>query len=236
MHHKKTEKQKIKPITEVENIVVLSAHSDDYVLGVGGAIAKYVQEGKKVYAIVFCSGEMSHPWMKEKIIKKLRWEEALGASKLLGCETLALNLKETKVEDTFKKNKCENKLLQFLKNKKPSKIFTHSLEDYHPDHKAVNRITMRLVDKLKNKNSQNTNASKPEVYIYSIWNPVSLHTSYPALYVDISKYIPAKVKALRAFRSQQLHIFGPLFLLTFRNFFDGLKIRTKAAEKFFRVQ
>ncbi|MBS3124303.1 PIG-L family deacetylase [Candidatus Woesearchaeota archaeon] len=225
----------------VETVVVMSAHSDDYVLGVGGTIAKYVQEGKKVYAVVFCTGEMSHPWMKERIIKKLRWEEALQASKILGCSTLALNLKETKVEEMFKKNKEEHKLIQFLKYKKPTKIITHSPEDYHPDHKAVYRITKQMVDKLNRQNNPKQKAIKtenikPEVYIYSIWNPVSIYTSYPSLYVDISKHITTKLKALKAFRSQQLHISYPIFLLSFHNLFDGLKIRAKAAEKFFRVQ
>ena len=35
-----------------ETIIVFSAHSDDFVIGAGGTIAKYTQEGKKVIAIV----------------------------------------------------------------------------------------------------------------------------------------------------------------------------------------
>ncbi|MEK6845367.1 MAG: PIG-L family deacetylase, partial [Nanoarchaeota archaeon] len=42
-----------------ETVVVFGAHSDDFVIGAGGTIAKYQQEGKKILAVVFSYGESS---------------------------------------------------------------------------------------------------------------------------------------------------------------------------------
>ena len=58
-----------------ETIIVMSAHSDDFVIGAGGTIAEYIKQGKKVISIVFSYGEKSHPWLKEKVVQKFRIQE-----------------------------------------------------------------------------------------------------------------------------------------------------------------
>jgi N-acetylglucosamine malate deacetylase 1 len=211
-----------------ETIIVFSAHSDDFVIGAGGTIANYTKEGKKVIAVIFTYGEKSHPWLKESIVKKMRSDETLEAAKVLKCQTIFFDLKEFKFMDDYKKNdKVKNTLLELIKKEKPSKIFTHSDDDPHPDHKGVYAITKDIYDGLKN---------PPELYIYSIWNPVSFRTQFPSLYVDISKTFRTKLKALKTFRSQKLHVAYPLFLLIYRAIKDGFKLRKRFGEHFFRIQ
>src|SRR3989338_7642304 len=126
-----------------ESILVFSAHSDDFVLGAGGTIANYVTEGKKVRAIIFTRGEMSHPWLKEKFIFKVRSKETVEACKVLGCETSQVDLKEASFAGDYRKNpKVEKELLELIERIRPSKIFTHSPEDPHPLHKEVHKITL----------------------------------------------------------------------------------------------
>ena len=78
--------------------------------------------------------------------------------------------------------------------------------------------------------------SKTEVYIYSVWNPVSFKTKFPALFVDVAKTFKVKMKALKLFQSQQFHIAYPVFMVVFRAFKDGFKIKKRYAEKFYRLQ
>lgn len=210
-----------------ETIIVMSAHTDDFVLGAGGTIAKYIQEGKKVIAVIFSLGEKSHFWLKDKVIKKVRAHETLEASKFLKCKEIILDLKDQRIAEEYAEKNMEAKLLKLLEKENPTKIFTHSNEDLHPDHKTVNKITIDLLGKLK---------KKPEVYIYSIWNPVSLQTRYPTLYIDITKTFSLKMKALKLYKSQKIIISYPVFILVFHNFRDGFKIRKWFAEKFFRIQ
>ncbi|MFH1405623.1 MAG: PIG-L family deacetylase [Nanoarchaeota archaeon] len=128
-----------------ETIIVFGAHSDDFVIGAGGSIAEYVKEGKKVIAIALSFGEKSHPWLKEKIIKKTRLDETFEAGKILSCKVLFFNLREGHFYEDYQKKGIDQKLLDLLKKERPTKIFTHSQEDPHPDHKAVNNITLELL-------------------------------------------------------------------------------------------
>lgn len=219
----KSRKKRGKP----ETVIVFSAHTDDFVLGAGGTIAKYRKEGKKVVAIVFSLGEMSHPWMKKHIIKKIRAEETKQASTFLGCKVVICDLRDQHIAEDYLQQQLTPRLIRLLQVAKPTKIFTHSHEDLHPDHRAVYRITVDLLALAQ---------VKPEVYMYSIWNPVSLRTDYPTLYVDTHATFFKKLKAIRLFHSQQIHISYPVFLLLFHNLRDGLRIRRWCAEKFFRIR
>jgi LmbE family N-acetylglucosaminyl deacetylase len=213
-----------------EAIVVFSAHSDDFVIGAGGTLAKYVQEGKKVIVVIFTYGEKSHPWIKERYVQKTRIQEAEDASQFLGCRTIFLGLEELNFYADYKKKaNWEKELLHLLNKERPSKIFTHSDEDPHPDHRAVNRITLELFDQIRFQ-------PKPEVYIYSVWNPISFKTKYPRLYVNISKNFSTKLKTLRLYRSQKIQIAYPLFLLIFRACIEGWRVRARFGEKFFRIR
>ena len=212
-----------------ETIIVLSAHSDDFVLGAGGTIANYTKERKKVIAIVFSYGENSHPWLKEKVVQKMRSDETFEASKILHCKTYFFDCRELHFTEDYHQKNIEQKMIQLITKEKPTKIFTHSHEDPHPDHKAVHNITLNLLEKLPSSN-------QPEVYMYSIWNPVSFRTKYPALYNNISTTFKTKMEALKTFRSQRIIISYPLLILIWRNFFEGFKTRSRFAEKFFRIK
>lgn len=208
-----------------ETILVLGAHSDDFVIGCGGTIAKYAEEGKKVISVVFSYGENSHPWLKHKVIQKMRKAEAEEAGKVLNCEIIIFDLLEFKFMGEYPR--IEEKLLKIINKEKPSKIFTHSNEDPHPDHKAVNTITLKLCDK---------SGYKPEIYIYSVWNPVSFKTQFPALYIDITSTFKLKLRALKKFESQLTRIIYPITLLFYRALKDGFHIRKRFAEHFFRIR
>lgn len=212
-----------------DTILILSAHSDDFVLGAGGTIVKYAKEGRKILVIVFSYGEKSHPWLKVHITKKMRSEEAFQASKILGCKTSFLGLHEFKFYEEYQPGAAKQELQRIIATEKPAKIFTHSQEDPHPDHQAVNKITLELYNSIPL-------SSKPEVYTYSVWNPVSFRTFYPALYIDVSKTFSTKLKALQKFQSQRIHIAYPFLLLVFRSFKDGFHIRKRFGEHFFKIR
>ena len=126
------------------------------------------------------------------------------------------------MEDYLQK-RLKAEFVRLIEKYQPTKIFTHSSEDPHPDHKAVHEITLQVYEEL---------SIKPELYIYSIWNPVSFKTNYPSLYVDISKTFPLKMKALWKFKSQKVHIIYPVFLLIYKAVKDGIKMRKRYGEHF----
>ncbi|MEK6900994.1 MAG: PIG-L deacetylase family protein [Nanoarchaeota archaeon] len=210
-----------------ETIIVCSAHSDDFVIGAGGTIAKYAKEGKKVIAVVFSYGELSHPWLKGHVVRSMRSKESYEAGRVLNCKVLLFKLREGKFLEDYQKRGMEEKFNSILKRAKPTKIFTHSNEDPHPDHKAVHHITLQAYETMQ---------KKPDVYIYSVWNPVSLKTHYPALYVNIFETFSTKLAALKTFHSQKVHVAYPLVLLILRSVLAGLKLGTLFGEKFFKIR
>lgn len=211
-----------------ENILFICAHSDDHVIGAGGTIRKYVLEGKKVLVLILSYGEKSHPWLKKRVTKKMRENEAIEAGKLLGCRTKFYDLEEGHFQKEFQEKALEKEFLKIIKRNKPSKIFTHSNEDPHPDHRAVYQIVLDLVKKT----------NKTEIYVFSVWNPVSLRKSlYPKLYVDISKTFITKIKAVRCYQSQRIQAIYPLIIGIFvRAIKNGLNIHARFAEKFYKVK
>lgn len=222
------QEKKIAKNSNKETVIVFSAHSDDFVIGAGGTIANYTKEGKKVIAIVMSYGEKSHVWLKKNIVQKMRSAETMEACKVLKCKALFFDLREGNFQEDYTAKKMEQQFLDLLNSLKPVKIFTHSSEDPHPDHRATHTITLDLYEKL---------SYKPEVYIYSVWNPVSFKTIYPSLYINISKTLSTKLQALRTFHSQKIHVAYPLLLLLLRAVRDGFKMRgARFAEKFFRIR
>jgi LmbE family N-acetylglucosaminyl deacetylase len=212
-----------------ENILVFSAHSDDFVLGAGATIAKYTKEGKNVHCIVFSYGEQSHPWIKEEEVQKMRSKEGHDAAKVLGCTVEFFDLLELKFISGAKDKKVVDKLVKIVKKLKPQKIFTHSKDDPHPDHKAVNKLTLEMFEKLKK-------YERPGLFVFSVWNPIDLRTAYPALKVKVKNTFSKKVKALDQFPSQYFHIIYPRFMIYFRGINEGLKMGTLFAEKFYKIK
>ena len=56
-------------------IVVIVAHPDDEVLGCGGAIASYADQGHEVTSVIFTYGENANLYESPKKLAKIRYAE-----------------------------------------------------------------------------------------------------------------------------------------------------------------
>ena len=65
------------------NLLIIAPHADDEILGVGGTIAKYVDDGHKVYVCIVTSG---HPTMFPKVASKELRREVSCVHEFLGIE------------------------------------------------------------------------------------------------------------------------------------------------------
>src|SRR3989338_9727691 len=135
-----------------DSILVLCAHSDDQIFGPGGAIAKYSEQGKEVFTIIFSYGETSHLHLKRKVAVKMRVEEAKEADKIIGGSGIYfLGLDEGSFIKEAGSRGINKILKRIILDKKPAKIFTHSSDDPHNDHRAVYRIVTETFDKMRYK-------------------------------------------------------------------------------------
>lgn len=226
-------------MNEEKNILVVCAHSDDQVIGPGGAMAKYAREGYNVHTIIFSYGEMSHPHMKRSYIAKLRVEESREADKIIGGKSvLFLGLKDGAIKEEFFKKKMGRKLENLFLKFSPKMIFTHSRDDLLPDHRFVRDVVLKTYDKLNGKKRLSC-----DVYSFDVWNVWNLlKRDKPLLIVDISKTFKFKTRALKGFKSQ-INFFSHTFLVNVlfvsvyvKSWVNGLRYGFKRVEVFYKLR
>lgn len=215
-----------------ETILVIVAHNDDHIIAAGGTLAKYAAEGKKIRTIIFSYGQASHPHLKPEVIKERRYKESLESDKLLGGSGVVyLGLNEGKFLKQYRERKLKKKLSYLIAHEKPTKIFTLGPDDVHPDHNAVHKIVMELVQ---------SKDIKCDVYAFEVWTAVKLRRrDAPKLVVDVSDTYETKVKALEAHKSQFQHLtpFMTVFRFTtwLRALTCGWTHSCKYAEEFYKL-
>jgi LmbE family N-acetylglucosaminyl deacetylase len=210
-----------------ESVMVICAHPDDEVIGVGGTISKYINEGKDVSVVRFSYGEKSHQWLKTRVTAEMRKKEAEAAKKVLGYEeSLYLAIEEGKFVE--QKEMIQKELKKIILKKRPKKIFTHNNLDPHGDHKAVRMNVLEVVDSIK---------IRPEVFMFDVWNVLDFRRiEHPQLYVDITDTFADKIAALKCFKSQ---VSSMLLLVGFvyaKAIGHGLTHHVRFAERFFKIR
>ncbi|MBU0756735.1 MAG: PIG-L family deacetylase [Nanoarchaeota archaeon] len=216
-----------------ETIMVLCAHNDDQIIGVGGTIAKYAKHGKRIVTVIFSYGEGSHPHLKKEVIIKTRVKESRSADKILcgdNGSTYYLGLTEGKFRQQIDDKDIGTKIAKLIEEHNPSKIFTHSIDDPHRDHKVVYRFVMDLIKKIK---------YKGDVYAFNVWNLfINIRMrNKPRLVVDITETFRIKIDALERHKSQFIQAKLPLtWSMYARAILQGLIYKKKYAEVFFKIR
>ncbi len=207
------------------NILVFCAHSDDEAIGMGGTIAKYVAEKKKVIKIVFSHGEKSIPHLQERVVKKARHKETDEASEFIGIAVNKnLGLKDTRLKQEIERPGVAKKVTEIITLYDPERIYVPSQLDPHPDHQAVNIIVLDVVKKL---------TKHYPVYAFEVWNIVK--ETHPRLYIDISEYMDTKMTYIKMFKSQWMYMVTLFLPAFFRSFYYGRKNNCKYAERFYKL-
>jgi len=200
--------------------MTVSPHADDVEIGMGGTIAKLIDEGHQVKVLVViipcedASGRV-HGDMKE-----MRWREAEISAEYLGVELEILDLDPYEFKFDRKNTKIFDKI---TKDFNPQKIFIPWEFDSHQDHQNLAKIMFVA-----------TRKNTASLYMYETMMPggISSHSFKPQLFMDITRYIEQKDKSMRKYRSvfgSQHDIFeGILGRARFR----GNQIGVKYAEAF----
>lgn len=222
--------------SKVRRIVVICAHSDDEIFGVGATLAKYASLGAKVYTVVLSYGEKSNPVFKKDIMVKTRQREAEEADKFIGGNGVEfIGLREGAFMDDYLLHK--GKLVDIIMKKRPDLIFTHSPDDLHKDHRNTLAIVKDLVDTIYPKEQGGAKGMKrPLVFAFDIWTFFNFkNKSLPVLYVDVSDFFNDKTEALKLFKSQRMSLFFLGFGVYFNAIFNGFKIGKRFAEVFYKI-
>ncbi|MBN2367987.1 PIG-L family deacetylase [Candidatus Woesearchaeota archaeon] len=214
-----------------ETVLFICAHNDDQIVGAGGTIAKYAKEGKKIVTVIFSFGEFALFHLDEKVSKKTRVKESKRAAKLLGeSELYYLGLKEGHFKEGIEEKDINSKIKAIIKRIKPSKVFSHSMDDPHPDHRDVYTFTAGLLEEIN---------YKGDFYSFNVWNLFLnfRRRDLPKLVVDITDTFKIKVEAFRKHKSQQINAILPLMWNVYvQAVMHGFNNHVRYAEVFYKIR
>lgn len=181
-----------------DKILVIAPHPDDEVLGVGGTIARYSEEGAEVYVVVATKG---FPPDYPEDAYLLARQEASSAHAILGVkETIFLDFPAARL-DTVPHRDVNGKLCEIVRRIVPNKLFVPFVGDIHMDHQLI------FLSSLVAARPNHPQAPK-EIYAYETlsetnWNAPYLAPNFvPNVFIDISAYLETKLQAMQMYASQ----------------------------------
>ena len=207
------------------DLLAFGAHPDDVELGCGGTIAKTIAEGKKVGIVDFTQGEMS-----TRGTPQLRALESQAAADILGVSFREnLNFKDAFIVND---HKHQMEVIAVLRKYQPKVVLCNAIRDRHTDHaKASDLVSqacflsgLRRIETHDEEGNPQTAFRPQHVFHYIQWEELT-----PDFVVDISRFLPKKMEAIRAFKSQfyDEKEEGPQTPISSLNFLESVASRAK---------
>lgn len=188
------------------NVLIIAAHPDDEILGMGGTILKHTSHKDNVTIVYMATGVTARKAsedLKSREDKNLQNEilelrnDALKAAKLL-------NVKNVKFYD-FPDNQMDSiTLLNVVKaiekeidSVKPERVYTNHYGDLNVDHKIVSNATLTACRPL--------NGPVKEILSFEVLSSTEWSYPYtfkPNYFVNIKKELPKKIDAMKMFKSE----------------------------------
>ena len=207
-----------------ERILVLAPHVDDDMIGCGGAILKYLKDGKEVHiAYLTQSNKRGSLGLNSEEIIRERKEEAEAVAKEIGLPLNHLYFLSAKDSELLSTDMVEQ-LKKLMDTVNPDVVFFPSIIDTHADHYAVSKKIYELSQAY---NEVLENAS---LMMYEVQNPIS--PVYSNTILDITEVYNEKISLLNHYKSQQTSF----YFLPIMNCLNGIILgEGKRAEVYIRT-
>lgn len=176
-------------------ILIIAPHPDDEVLGCGGTISKHVNKGDEVYLCIVTKA-YTPDWSKEFI--ETRKREINESNNVLGIKkTYLLNFPTVKL-DTVPQKELNASISKVVKNVCPDLLFIPHFGDLNKDHRLIFEASLVSVRPI---HSSVKSILSYEVLSETEWGQ-NLTPFIPNVYVNISKTLSTKIKAMKAYSSE----------------------------------
>ena len=165
-------------------VLAIGTHPDDVEFGMGATLAKHILKGDEVYVVVLTDGERDLDGIYTLSLK--RRLETVEALKILGYEREIKFLNLDKIDVQQPTIKVIEKEIEYFK---PDRIYTHSRNDRHQDHRACCYAVLSAGRYVN------------EILLFEVY---SLFPEFlPNYFENISReLLDLKIKAIRCFKSQ----------------------------------
>ncbi|SFQ37815.1 PIG-L deacetylase family protein [Parafilimonas terrae] len=204
------------------NILCIVAHPDDTEILCAGTLIRYIQAGHAVTIAIFTDGSMGDAVIEPAVLKNIRAKEARAAADLIGANLVWGDVID---EHVFPDAAQRIKMIDILRKADPDIIFTHSPNDYHPDHRYVSQLVFdayfqKGLPHIPNQQMPACRFGKARVYYMDNLGGIGFS---PAEYVDISDVFELKKQMLACHKSQ----FEAMKDLADTNLFDMIEVQAR---------
>ncbi len=204
-------------------ILVIAAHPDDEVLGMGATIKKLSDKKHKIHLCVVSEGA-SAQYQNKKMIK-VREEACIKAGKILGISHFTfLEFPDAKL-DTVPQLEINIELEKIISKIKPEVVYTTPFHDLMIDHKKVHVCTLVAARPIA--------SSVKQILCYEIPG-ITKNPFEPNIYEKIDKELAFKIKAFLSYKSEVMKFPHPRSIESIENLSiqRGIESGLKKAEAF----
>ncbi|ANH80881.1 hypothetical protein A8C56_07720 [Niabella ginsenosidivorans] len=222
------------------NILSVAAHPDDTEILCAGTLIRYAREGHRVTIAAFTNGSMGDLVIKPEEMGAIRKKEAQAAADLIGAKLIWPAVAD---EQVFPDQQHRAIMVDILREADPDIIFTHSPNDYHPDHRYVSQLVFDAYSQkglpfIPHQSLPPCRLDNAQIYYMD--NVCGIRFM-PSEYVDISDTFELKKQMLCCHKSQLKDMKDEantdvLELIETQARFRGLAAGCKYAEGFNRLE
>ena len=186
-------------------IFIVAAHPDDEVLGCGGSMAKWAQEGHEINVLIMAEGLTSRDQQRDRRARKkelsILEKTAKQANNILNVSSVELlNYPDNRM-DSVDLLDIVKAIEQKITKLKPNLVVTHHIGDLNIDHQVTHRAVMTACRPQPGQTVRRILSF--EVPSATEWQSSSSGCSFvPNWYEDISETLKLKIKALKAYESE----------------------------------
>lgn len=186
-------------------ILVVAAHPDDEVLGVGGTIIRHVKDGDVVHVMIMAEGITSRNQQRDVDSNKSELDELHSRShqvaKMLGVEKLIMKCFPDNRMDSVDLLDVIKEIEKEVEDFKPEIVYTHHAGDVNIDHTVTHNAVVTACRSLPD-------CSVKTILFFETLSSTEWQMQtgdkafFPNWFVDISASIEQKQKALRLYESE----------------------------------
>jgi len=191
-----------------KKLLVIGAHSADFVWRAAGTIASITSQGGSASVVALTYGERGesgelwkHPGQTVENVKRIRQEEASAAAGILGASFRCLDLGDYPLSIT---DAIIEQLAELFRSEQAQVIITHTMVDpFNPDHPVASQAVQkaRLLASGAGVASAFEHTAPPDLYFFEPHQP-ELCGFIPNTFVDITRFMELKVKAMECIQAQ----------------------------------
>ncbi len=209
------------------DILVIAAHPDDEIIGMGGTLYKLSKQKHRIHLCVVTDGTGNSKKNTNEYVKisKIRRAGTIKSSNFLGIKTVDFLGFQDGYLDSVPQIEINIAIEKLIQKYNPQVVYTTPKHDLHADHHKVHECTVVATRPHCNSILKILNYEFPTV---------QKSVFLPNVYIDISKEFIKKITAFKFHKSEQQKFPLPRSLKSIKNLAErrGIESNLKLAEGF----